>query len=349
MLETFSSKAIVTKVKAMYGHRVTAADYEQLLHKTSVPACAAYLKNQTHYARVMRDVQETQIHRSALELLLGREMLELYVRLARYGGRQNQFYRNYHIAKLEINCIINCIRFMDAETQNEFIQSVPGYLPRFASFDVLALGDVGDYPALLHALEQTRYHKPLSALLKKEGEHVDIRAVEHALYEYYYTWVLALVDRQFSGSTKRELKTLFATLAELYNICAQYRLKCYFGAAPQDIERVTLDIKGRLRRHVVRDIIAAPGAEQMLQILSRTKYHAYFNNDQFSHIEYSAGRIRHDIARRYLTFSQNAATVFTSFMLLQELEIENLVNIIEGVRYGLDISQIRPLLVGEGA
>lgn len=51
MLKSFSNKAIATKARAMYGARVTAADYEELIKKRSVGEAAAYLRDNTHYRR----------------------------------------------------------------------------------------------------------------------------------------------------------------------------------------------------------------------------------------------------------------------------------------------------------
>ena len=42
MLRSFSNKAIATKARAMYGARVTQADYEELMKKRTVGDAAAY-------------------------------------------------------------------------------------------------------------------------------------------------------------------------------------------------------------------------------------------------------------------------------------------------------------------
>lgn len=348
MMELFSEKVILTKVKAMYGRRVKKEDFEQLLHKTNVPACAAYLKGQTHYERVMHDVQETQIHRGSLEALLHHETLERCARLARYGGRGNQFFRSYYIAELEIRCIVNCVRFMETDNQNEFIRSVPSSLPRYASFDVLALGAVRRFSGLLSALSKTRYRKPLEKLGIKDGQEIDISRVEHELYQFYYSWVSELIETLFSGSTRAELSELFVAQAELYNICAEYRMKSYFNAPRDVVSRFLLDYRGGLNRRTRHELLEAADGERVVEILSHTKYHSYFDKNSFSHIEFSTGCIKFDLAKKYIVFSQNPAVVFAAFVLLQNIEIENLVNIIEGLRYGLDISQIRPLLINGG-
>lgn len=345
MLESLSTKAVLTKVKAMYGRMLTMQDYEQLMHKTSVPACAAYLKSQTAYSAVLRDVQETQIHRGALEALLNKAVFEQFTRLARYAGHGNRFLFEYFMSRMEIRLILNCIRLFGADGQNAFMQSVPGYVVPHLSFDVLALGNVHTYDALLQALRGTPYHKVLDPLRPREGEQPSLALVEHALYSYYFENTFSIVEKHYRGSTAKELKTILAAQAQLFNVRAIYRLKCYFGGDEEQIRAVLLGYKSRLPKRTIEALISAQDAGAMLDILANSKYGAYFDKEHFIYIEDSTGKIRFDLAKRYLTFSQNPPTVFVAFMLLREFETENLINIIEGVRYQQDITQIRPLLI----
>ena len=96
------------------------------------------------------------------------------------------------------------------------------------------------------------------------------------------------------------------------------------------------------------DTVLTQIAAEVLDILAHSAYSRYFDKDNFVYIEYSAGSIRYNLAKKYLTFSQNTTTAFVAFMVLQEIEIENLINIIEGVRYKQDISQMRALLIRGG-
>lgn len=348
MLEALSSNAVLTKVKAMYGRMLTTADYEQLMHRGSVPACAAYLKTQTAYAEVLRDVQETQIHRGALEGLLGKMLFEQFIRLERYVGRSNRFFHDYHVSMIESRCILDCIRLFDDKSQNEYMQSVPGYMVPYLTFDVLSLGKVGDFSMLLDALRKTPYYKVLEPLRPRGGADPALPMVEHALYEYYYNHVISLIDKQFRGKTAKELKGIFSVQAQLHNIQTLYRLKSFFGEDAKEIEPLLLRYPGRLPRRTIDELVHAPDAAQVVEILSRSRYSSYFVSERFTYIEYSAGRIRFDLAKRYLTFSQHPATSFVAFMVLREIEINNLMAIIEGVRYQLEVSQIRPLLIYGG-
>lgn len=347
MLESLSSKTILTKIKAMHGHMLTRENYEQLMHKNSVSACAAYLKTQPAYAPVLRDVQETQIHRGALEALLGKALFEQYLRLEHYCGKSVAFLRGYYVAYTEIRCIVNCIRLLQSDNPNEFIQSIPGYIVGHLSFDVLSLGKVRAFGELLEALERTPYHRVLAPLAGR-GEKTPAQEAELALYAYYYDYTNRLIDENFRGKTAVELHSLFSTQAQLFNIQAIYRLKHFFGVPAQEIEKVLLPYTARLPRRVMAEIVRAPDTDAMFEILTRSKYGAYFGKDRFVFIENSTGVIRFDLAKKYLTFSQNSVTAAVSFFILREIETENLITIIEGIRYRLDVAQVRPLLIQGG-
>ena len=70
MLRSFSNKAIATKARAMYGARVTQADYEELMKKRTVGDAAAYLRDNTHYREVLGQIDPAAIHRGQLENML---------------------------------------------------------------------------------------------------------------------------------------------------------------------------------------------------------------------------------------------------------------------------------------
>ena len=91
MLSNFSDTAILTKIRAMYGNRLTPQDYTELLHKQTVGDVAAYLKNQTHYRDVLAQTQESQVHRGQLEHMIHMELFQQYQRILRFCKSGNPF------------------------------------------------------------------------------------------------------------------------------------------------------------------------------------------------------------------------------------------------------------------
>ena len=93
MLRSFSNKAIATKARAMYGARVTQADYEELMKKRTVGDAAAYLRDNTHYREVLGQIDPAAIHRGQLEHLLRSLRYIQYQRLIAYNFGQQKLYR----------------------------------------------------------------------------------------------------------------------------------------------------------------------------------------------------------------------------------------------------------------
>ena len=48
MIRTYSDNAVLAKVRALYGKRLTENDYTQLMGKKTVGEVAAYLKKETY-------------------------------------------------------------------------------------------------------------------------------------------------------------------------------------------------------------------------------------------------------------------------------------------------------------
>lgn len=62
--------AIAAKLKAMYSKFLTRDDYEQLLERKSVNDICSYLKSTPGYGEVLEQVNERDIHRGQMEILL---------------------------------------------------------------------------------------------------------------------------------------------------------------------------------------------------------------------------------------------------------------------------------------
>lgn len=50
-------------------------------------------------------------------------------------------------------------------------------------------------------------------------------------------------------------------------------------------------------------------------------------------------------ARHHIHFSSSPMVVMFSYVILTDIEVDDIINIIEGVRYGMTAEQIRPMLV----
>ena len=346
MLSNFSDTAILTKIRAMYGRRLMPEDYIELLHKQTVGDAAAYLKNETHYREVLSQVQENQIHRTRLEHLVQMEIYRQYQRLLGFQKGNNEFYF-YILKDIEIRTLIRRIGLYSAgkEAFPETIASLPTYLEKRLSFDLIPLAKAKDFGAMLKVLERTEYEKILHPYLPASGERPDLTACELALKTFYFNDLFQKISQYYRGQTKKDLDSIFLTQLELLNVTTILRLKRFRHYSPREIQAQLLPSHSRLSEKLWRQMAEAPAPEDAMRILSTSSYTKYMDDKDFTYIEYKVDSIRYHLSKRFMSFTSSAPIGFASFMVLCNMERENIINIIEGIRYQVSPEEIEKLLI----
>lgn len=350
MLASLSNKAILTKARAMYGSRLTEEDYRELTHKYSVGEAVAYLKNETHYRAALESISESDIHRNHIEAMLKKDLYLQYIRLARYsnaGSGSGSFY-DYVWMRLEIEQILACLRLLTAGHMEEFITQMPLYAEGKLRFDLHEMSQVRDYDQLLKAVRRTRYYAILESFQPKEGKRLDYTSCEVAMRSYYYTMVDRFIDKEFHGSVKKDLQAMFDAMVELKNICTIYRLKKYYQMQPAHIKEHLISFTSRIPLSYYDKLLDADVSDDGDRILEHSRFRRYMDSGEWErdgNIENSTQRTMFRITRQYIHFSNSPALVFAAYMFLSELEIDNIIDIIEGLHYKLPPEDMDSMLI----
>lgn len=347
MLTALSSKAIMTKAKAMYSRHLTPEQYREMINRRSVPEIAAYLKEETAYQELLSAVQPTSVHRGQLESMLRNARYNQYARLIHYDSATAGSYYRQLMGETEIEQILEMVRLINAGHPELYVTRYPAFLEHSASFSFAALAKAHSFPDVLQVLARTPYAEELRACQSSNtGERIDYTACEAALLTGYYERLEKIIDRYFRGRVRQQLHELLQTRVELYNIRCIYRVKKFFpDTNPERLRGMLLPSWKRVRGSELDALLSAQTAGQFLSLLNQSRYAKYFGEDDFLFIEYKADCISYHLARRYLHFASDAPTAFTAFMILSELELDNITTIIEGVRYGVSAEEITSMLV----
>lgn len=336
--------ATVAKIRAMYGKRITPQDYTEMMNKQSVSEAAEYLKRNTHYGALLSAIDTNTVHRGMLENLLRRSVFETYIRITGFERISKQEFYNYKILQTEIDEILRCIRFINAKSQ-KLITDVPIYINHLTSFDLLELAKMTDFKELLAFLKKTPYYDVLRAVhINSEGV-VDVTKCETLLRSYYIKRLKASLN--FKKSDAQQFMTLLETDIDLINIINAYRLTAFFGASEEEIEKDMLPFYGRLSEAKQKEIYSAPNSEEFIKRFSKTYYGRQMVEDGYdiNSLEQSAQRLRYKYAKLMLKRSASAPLSVYSFIFLLEIEVQNLISIIEGIRYGIEVNKIASLII----
>lgn len=341
---SFANGAMSAKAKAMYGNRIKEADYTQLIQKRSVADVASYLKHETYYRNTLSLINESSIHRGQLEMLLRYNWFERFSDLLRYADKQSHFY-HYIVGYNEIEQIMACLHMLQNGDKLDLVSKMPVHLAQYMSFDLFALAKVESYEQLLEIVQNTPYYCVLKEATPRYMSDYDFVDVESKLTRIYYQSLIDTVKQCFSGEKRKSIEAFFKSQIELDNIIKIYRLKKYYNASSDKIRSVVTPQYYHFSKQQMDEIIDVDSAEQVFEALKKSRYANFMSDTNFMYIEYHAKAIHYAMSRQQLNFSNDPDIVLMSYMVISEIEVENLVDIIEGIRYHIAPDKIASMLI----
>lgn len=340
------NNALAAKVKAIYGRRLTSSNYRELLRKQSVNEVAAYLKQLPGYSALLSDTNENLVHRGQLETTLRKQVFEEYVRMSNFiDPSEFQFY-DYIVMDMEIDEILTCIRFINAGRQGEYIFSLPSFFVRRASFDLYALAKVHTFEDLIDFLKGTPYEAILKQFEPDASGRVDSISVEIAFKRYYYGRIISIVDNTYKGEVRDSVRRAFGIEIDLQNLMIILRLRKYFSASNEYIRSLLIPYFYKIKKVDIDRIMQEEDAESTLNAIYSTFYGAIFKKHQFNFPEKYGLQVQFEYHKRMLRQAVSTPELLVSFMKLKNIELSNITNIIEGIRYALPATEIGKLLIG---
>ncbi|MEG0693608.1 MAG: V-type ATPase subunit [Oscillospiraceae bacterium] len=346
MLTSFSSNAITAKARAIYGRRLTNSNYTELLRLRTVADVATYLKTNTNYSQYLKGINEMQIHRGQLENLLNRSRFEKYFSLCHYDFTKDKGFYRYVISNAEISVILRAIMLLNSGSPQDIIVNIPSFMQEYACFDFMELSKIKCFDDLLTVLEHTQYKNVIKRFAAPNGN-INLTDCELALKTHYYKMIFALIDKYYKGKTKKELYEIVLIEIELLNLSLIYRLKRYFKKPPEEIKLHILPFYYKLNQRSIDALLDGQHRQQFIEGMKLHVYNSNMKNVEFNYIEDYTKRLKYIINRKLMRFSTNAPISFYALMSLIQIEIENTIIIIEGIRYQDSPSEIQKLLILE--
>lgn len=346
MLESFSGNAIAAKARAIYGKRLTTANYNDLLRLSSVSDVCAYLKSSTNYGVYMKGVNETSIHRGQLEDIIRHSRIEKYFSLCHYDFTRNKGFYSYVISSIEVQLILKAIMLLNSNTPRDIITVIPPSLQEYATFDFKLLTKVECFSDLLDVLKRTPYYLPIKNFDAPNGD-IGFSDCEHALKTQYYQNILNDIEKNYKGKIKAQLKEIVLIEIELLNLSLIYRLKRYFKKSPEQIKSLLLPFYYKINKHSLEGLLEDQTKQEFIKKMRLAVYSSNMTSIEFNYIEDYTKRLRYILNRKIIRFSTNAPISFFSLMTLLQIEIENIIIIIESIRYDALDSPIKKLLILE--
>lgn len=342
MLSSYSSNVVLAKARAMYGRRLTKQNYTEMLACRSVSEITSYLKSRTTYSSILSGVNDSDIHRGRLEILLRQKIFEDSAALCRYEVSVGERFAQYLQQRAEIEQIMHSVMHLMAGSPEEYLFAMPAYLNRHTRIDLPALGRIKNYEDLLSALFHTQYYHILQRFRPIQGQPIDYYGIENALYQHLYALCNEIISKHTHGDTRRQLTSLFHLYMDLENYDSIVRLKFNYHAG-SDFIRSSLFPFGTLKERHITALLEAETPDEAREALRATSIGKRILQADTSE-ELLSMQVEYKECRKKIRFSTHPSVVMLSYIFLMQIELHDITNIIEGVRYQVPPDDIASLL-----
>ena len=343
---SFTSNAIVSKARSIYGNCLKESDFIELLKKRSVSEIASFLKTKPNYQEKLKNISDSSAHRRYLEFLLKENLFDQCIRLMKFVHLKDKSFYALNLIKLERELILSAIRAIMSEEDEDAFTSIPLYFDKYTKIDVKALAQAKEFPQVVDSLKKSNYYQLLLPYLSKlEIKSLEYLDIEHVLEEYYYNESIKTVNKFYRGKTKKDLMNIFLSRIEISNIIKIYRLKKFYKAPKELISKSLINIYSRITKAKMDEIIALDDEKMILSHLQQSEFNKFVDKQEYVYIEYFGEKIKYHLAKKNIYFSNAAPLVFQAFIMLNDIEVDNIVNIIEGIRYQVDEVEIKQMLI----
>lgn len=339
-----SSNAIPAKARAKYGKRLREKDYKILISCKTVAEVVSYLKFNTHYSSALTKVNEYDVHRGQIETILRQKLFYDFDSLCRYEMSDGSRFSRFVLRRYEIMQIIHFLTLLNSDKAGDYIFIMPEYFNSHTEIDLVSLINAKSYEQLILAVKGSPYEEILADFSPDGNGRADIAAIEHRLYVFMYTELYEAIEKDSVKSEKAELKKMFDTLIDFMNYAKIYRLHTFYRKSPQEIEKSLLPF-GSVNLQQVENLCGTDNITQFLDALLKTPARRVLKNIHYNFTGEIPTRVRYNISKRNMFFSASPVVVLLSYVFVTNTELLNVVNIIEGVRYGLKPEEIDNLLI----
>lgn len=341
-----ANNAIISKSKAMYGDFLKSEDYERMIKFTTISDIVSYLKKHPFYESILKDINEKAVHRGQLELLIRKNNFDRILKLIHSVYSKDKSYYQLSVIKQESDLILSVLRTIISDDDLETIKGkVPYFFDVHTDINLTKLMASETFEELIESLKDSDYYKIVKPYYVKDKTLIRYLDIEYKLEMYYFDEAFVRIDNNYNGRLARDLKDLYYTRIELQNLTKIYRLKKFYQADPLTIKNLLVLKHSRLKERKLDEIIELKEPNDILNYLTHSNLKYYKNDQDFVYIEYYAGKIRYDLAKKFMYFATDVPKVFTAFLTLIEIQNDNLTNIIEGVRYQVSEVEMQQMLI----
>ena len=146
-----------------------------------------------------------------------------------------------------------------------------------------------------------------------------------------YSQLYETIEHLRYKGMKQDLRQIVDLYLDLNNFARILRFKTYFPF-------------GSLNKDQIEKMIQARDAGEVRTLLAKTRIGKKTSKIEYNFADQLAERALYNVCRRGVHFSVYASVVMLSYIFYMQIELMDIINIVEGIRYHLPPEEIKQLL-----
>lgn len=341
MSNVMTNSALNVKVHGKLKNKITSDMYVRMTNFKSVPEIARFLKEETTWSGLLKNVDTESIHRGFLEQLLSRGINRDIKELASFTNISVAAFMKLFSVREEIDNIKVFLRLLCLGHPERY-QAAPMSFNK-GSIDFSKLSDIKTLEEFLEVIDKTIYAIPLRGFLGYE-EKRSIFDMETALDIFYTDMIFRFAKKHLGKEEYDIVKEVYGSESDLSTIMFIIRSK-NFDFPKEQIYPYIRHKYAHLNDNLISRMIEADSREKVCEILRETKYGVIFKED-ISSFEKRIEEYLKKIHKKMFKKAGYSVEAVLYYAKIREIELRNIVTVIEGIRYSLEPEMIQRYLIG---
>ncbi len=345
--------AVNAKIQAMESLLLSDEDYKELISKNSVSEIVSYLKENTAYTVMFKDVNPESTHRRELETLIKKKTVSVFSKFINFFYGSDKEFVLLLLRQLEIENLKLSIRNALTEARKSANELSGKFyeLGSHASIDPAKIAACSNSDEVLEALEGSPYSEVIRNVLESQAKSKEsiVYFVESALDRWYFM----SLKRKSTKFNERVIMQDVGTRVDLSNIEWIVRAKEFYTLSPEELYNSLIPMQYMAKLDYLRMACDTKSAAEAIEFFNRGPYSKIFENLTDDDI------LSFNLTQRLRRYFYNSVKIKRSshnftlakvleYLYMMDYEFSDIILIIEAVRYSMEreeISQhlIRPL------
>ncbi len=334
------NQALCAKCRAMSAEFLTLEDYKALSKMTSVREIAAYLTSNTSYKDEFSGIDLQNINRLSLEHILHGSLYHTYKKLYNFSTGEIKDTISAMTRKFDIDILIRIFSQIRSGFDKVPLSDIQLEILEGAGVDTNAIIKATSTDKAKVALKGTSYYEPLVHSIV-DGE-LNLKLFETKLYEMYYKDLY----EKFELTSPTSGHNIIGIIADYENLERIYRFKFSFGTPAEQIFPYLIRVYGFLNENQLMKLCSLDYESFISQVRESpfgrkvTALNAHNETTDSHHSHFDIKNFFAKFHRKLFLNTEATAQIPFSYLSLKVLEAENIIHIIEGVRYRLPVNEI---------